>query len=423
MATDSSADGLSIILKSLQRFHPPISELLANVGQVWFFDLNEETGEWSKLEIEGSFYLFLSNKNELGFTIMNRIGMDNYVEYIKPQMELEFIDTFLTYRNQEGNIRGLYFPSQGELEDIKNIVAEYMEKAETSASSTAPEVAAAAVKNTPSPSSTATVSVTTPAMPATPTASTPNIMTLLQRSSQKSLNYSPPVHFIPINHPIPIQNRVPLPHQLPFHPPQPMASLPSSGPQLMAALFNKPIATTITDSAPNPSSTLAPTSQSPSLPAPAMTESAKNLHDLLQKANTEHKQKQQQQQQSQPPHLQQMKQASESKSVPAPKKEAPAKKEPQQQKPKNGDTSISPKKTDDGKEKTAAQLPTGNFVQIIKEETVLKNGHPDKITAVKSLSKEEFRQKLLRGLETNDDFVTALYTAVMENVDDIVNTA
>ena len=72
MAVDSSSsstDGLSIVLKSLQRFHPPISDLLANVGQVWFFDLNEETGEWVIYIYNCSFWFFFKFLNPHFFFI------------------------------------------------------------------------------------------------------------------------------------------------------------------------------------------------------------------------------------------------------------------------------------------------------------------------------------------------------------------
>uniref|UniRef100_A0A673A1B8 5'-(N(7)-methylguanosine 5'-triphospho)-[mRNA] hydrolase n=1 Tax=Sphaeramia orbicularis TaxID=375764 RepID=A0A673A1B8_9TELE len=91
---------LDISLAALQRQDPYINNIVDVASQVALYTYNNRANEWEKTEVEGTLFIYtrLASPRH-GFTIMNRLSMENLTEPITKDLDFQLQDPFLLYRN------------------------------------------------------------------------------------------------------------------------------------------------------------------------------------------------------------------------------------------------------------------------------------------------------------------------------------
>nr|XP_046235099.1 mRNA-decapping enzyme 1B [Scatophagus argus] len=104
------AKGLDISLAALQRQDPYINNIVDVASQVALYTYNNRTNEWEKTQVEGTLFIYtrLASPRH-GFTIMNRLSMENLTEPITKDLDLQLKHPFLLYRNARLVIHGIWF--------------------------------------------------------------------------------------------------------------------------------------------------------------------------------------------------------------------------------------------------------------------------------------------------------------------------
>ncbi|XP_008301626.1 mRNA-decapping enzyme 1B [Stegastes partitus] len=105
-----AAKGLDISLAALQRQDPYINNIVDVASQVALYTYNNRANEWEKTEVEGTLFIYtrLASPRH-GFTIMNRLNMENLTEPITKDLDFQLQDPFLLYRNARLVIHGIWF--------------------------------------------------------------------------------------------------------------------------------------------------------------------------------------------------------------------------------------------------------------------------------------------------------------------------
>ncbi|CAL1569038.1 unnamed protein product [Knipowitschia caucasica] len=104
------AKGLDISLAALKRQDPYINDIVDVASQVALYTYNNRANEWEKTEVEGTLFIYtrLASPRH-GFTIMNRLSMENLTEPITKDLDFQLQDPFLLYRNARLMIHGIWF--------------------------------------------------------------------------------------------------------------------------------------------------------------------------------------------------------------------------------------------------------------------------------------------------------------------------
>ncbi|XP_036373470.1 mRNA-decapping enzyme 1B isoform X2 [Megalops cyprinoides] len=105
-----AAKGLDISLAALQRQDPYINNIVDVASQVALYTFSSRANEWEKTDVEGTLFVYtrLASPRH-GFTIMNRLSMDNLTEPITKDLDFQLQDPFLLYRNARLTIYGIWF--------------------------------------------------------------------------------------------------------------------------------------------------------------------------------------------------------------------------------------------------------------------------------------------------------------------------
>lgn len=109
-SSSMSAKGLDISLAALQRQDPYIKNIVDVASQVALYTFNSRANEWEKTEVEGTLFVYtrLASPRH-GFTIMNRLRMENLTEPITKDLDFQLQHPFLLYRNARFVIHGIWF--------------------------------------------------------------------------------------------------------------------------------------------------------------------------------------------------------------------------------------------------------------------------------------------------------------------------
>ncbi|XP_049329023.1 mRNA-decapping enzyme 1B [Astyanax mexicanus] len=115
--------GLDISLAALQRQDPYINNIVDVASQVALYTFNNETNEWEKTEIEGTLFVYTRLASpKHGFTIMNRLSMENLTEPITKDLDFQLQDPFLLYRNARLSIYGIWFYDKEDCQRIAELM-------------------------------------------------------------------------------------------------------------------------------------------------------------------------------------------------------------------------------------------------------------------------------------------------------------
>jgi len=110
---------LNINLKALKKVDPYITSIEAHSSQVALYKFHPGKGDWEKTEVEGTLFVYQREAEpQYGFTIMNRLNMDNLVEPVTKELDFQLQTPFLLYRNHAGDIYGIWFYEQVECERV-----------------------------------------------------------------------------------------------------------------------------------------------------------------------------------------------------------------------------------------------------------------------------------------------------------------
>ncbi|XP_066283373.1 mRNA-decapping enzyme 1A-like [Branchiostoma lanceolatum] len=102
-------------LAALQQRDPYITNIIDTASQVALYTFSANKNEWEKTDIEGALFVYTrSAAPHNGFTIVNRLSMNNLTEPITKDLEFQLQDPFLLYRNAQHQIYGIWFYDKDE---------------------------------------------------------------------------------------------------------------------------------------------------------------------------------------------------------------------------------------------------------------------------------------------------------------------
>ncbi|XP_077450073.1 mRNA-decapping enzyme 1B isoform X2 [Stigmatopora argus] len=114
-----TAKGLDISLAALQRHDPYIQNILDVASQVALYTYNNRTNAWEKTDVEGTLFIYTRLASPThGFTIMNRLSMENLTEPITKDLDFQLQDPFLLYRNARLVIHGIWFYDKADCQRV-----------------------------------------------------------------------------------------------------------------------------------------------------------------------------------------------------------------------------------------------------------------------------------------------------------------
>ncbi|XP_075066818.1 mRNA-decapping enzyme 1B isoform X2 [Mixophyes fleayi] len=131
--------GLDISLAALRRQDPYIRSIVDVASQVALYTFSHKANEWEKTDVEGTLFVYTRSASpKHGFTIMNRLSIENRTEPITKDLDFQLQDPFLLYRNARFFIYGIWFYDKEECQRIaelmKNLTQQEQMKAQQSAS-------------------------------------------------------------------------------------------------------------------------------------------------------------------------------------------------------------------------------------------------------------------------------------------------
>ncbi|XP_043093728.1 mRNA-decapping enzyme 1B-like [Puntigrus tetrazona] len=122
-STGGGGSCLSMSLSALKRLDPYISSITDLASQVALYTFNNTTNEWEKTDVEGTLFVYnrLASPRH-GFTILNRLSMDNLTEPITKDLDFQLQHPFLLYRNARLSIYGIWFYDKEDCQRIAELM-------------------------------------------------------------------------------------------------------------------------------------------------------------------------------------------------------------------------------------------------------------------------------------------------------------
>lgn len=118
--------GLDISLAALRRQDPYIQGIVDVASQVALYTFSHKANEWEKTDVEGTLFVYTRSASpQHGFTIMNRLSMENRTEPITKDLEFQLQDPFLLYRNARFLIYGIWFYNKDECQRIAELMTNF----------------------------------------------------------------------------------------------------------------------------------------------------------------------------------------------------------------------------------------------------------------------------------------------------------
>ncbi|KAM4748722.1 mRNA-decapping enzyme 1B [Rhinophrynus dorsalis] len=115
--------GLDISLAALKQHDPYIQGIVDVASQVALYTFSHRVNEWEKTDVEGTLFVYTRSASpKHGFTIMNRLSMENWTEPITKDLDFQLQDPFLLYRNARFLIYGIWFYDKEECQRIAEIM-------------------------------------------------------------------------------------------------------------------------------------------------------------------------------------------------------------------------------------------------------------------------------------------------------------
>ncbi|GCB70557.1 hypothetical protein scyTo_0005708 [Scyliorhinus torazame] len=110
-------------LAALQRQDPYIFHIVDVASQVALYTFSQRDNEWEKTDVEGTLFVYARSASPRhGFTIMNRLSVENRTEPITKDLDFQLQDPFLLYRNAQLSIYGIWFYDEVECQRIAELM-------------------------------------------------------------------------------------------------------------------------------------------------------------------------------------------------------------------------------------------------------------------------------------------------------------
>ncbi|NXX89386.1 DCP1A enzyme, partial [Centropus bengalensis] len=118
-----------ISLAALKQHDPYITSISDVTGQVALYSFSPKANEWEKTDIEGTLFVYKRSASPYhGFTIVNRLNMNNLVEPVNKDLEFQLHEPFLLYRNASLSIYSIWFYDKNDCHRIAKLMAEVVEQ-------------------------------------------------------------------------------------------------------------------------------------------------------------------------------------------------------------------------------------------------------------------------------------------------------
>ncbi|XP_039266179.2 uncharacterized protein LOC120341677 [Styela clava] len=115
---------LRINLASLKRQDPYIGNITDSSTHVAVYSFSPQSNEWEKTDVEGTMFVYKRVAPPYwGFTILNRLSMENLTEPLTSELEFQTQNPFLLYRNAKLLIYGIWFYDQDDCKRIGELLA------------------------------------------------------------------------------------------------------------------------------------------------------------------------------------------------------------------------------------------------------------------------------------------------------------
>uniref|UniRef100_UPI00358E115D mRNA-decapping enzyme 1B-like isoform X2 n=1 Tax=Myxine glutinosa TaxID=7769 RepID=UPI00358E115D len=118
---------LHISLAALQQLDPYIRRIMDVASQVALYNFNTNSNQWEKTEVEGTLFVYARTVAPFhGFTIMNRLSMNNLMQPITKELDFKLQEPFLLYRiaDHDVSIHSIWFYDKKEFLRVSGLMAE-----------------------------------------------------------------------------------------------------------------------------------------------------------------------------------------------------------------------------------------------------------------------------------------------------------
>ncbi|KAJ1643806.1 hypothetical protein IWQ61_010487, partial [Dispira simplex] len=94
-------------LNGLQRYDPTITRIIDQTSHVVIYYYDTQANRWEKEGVEGALFFYQrSVAPYYGFTVMNRVGLDNFSALFRPTLEIQLTTDFIIFRDVRGTNTG-----------------------------------------------------------------------------------------------------------------------------------------------------------------------------------------------------------------------------------------------------------------------------------------------------------------------------
>ncbi|KAJ2885124.1 hypothetical protein H4R27_001615 [Coemansia aciculifera] len=95
---------LAANLQVLRRYDDQIEAIIDTTSHVVLYQFQETTQEWKNKEVEGALFIYKRfSAPHYGFTIMNRLGLENFTEHLSADMNFQTSDQIIMYTSTSGS--------------------------------------------------------------------------------------------------------------------------------------------------------------------------------------------------------------------------------------------------------------------------------------------------------------------------------
>ncbi|KAJ2414134.1 hypothetical protein GGI10_002595, partial [Coemansia sp. RSA 2530] len=94
---------LAANLQVLRRYDDQIEAIIDTTSHVVLYQFQDTTQEWKNKEVEGALFIYKRySAPYYGFTIMNRLGLENFTEHLGGDMSFQTSDQIIMYTSRSG---------------------------------------------------------------------------------------------------------------------------------------------------------------------------------------------------------------------------------------------------------------------------------------------------------------------------------
>ncbi|KAI9500225.1 hypothetical protein BX070DRAFT_196005, partial [Coemansia spiralis] len=102
--TNDARKKLAANLQVLRRYDEQIEAIIDTTSHVVLYQFQEDSQSWANKEVEGALFIYKrSSVPHYGFTIMNRVGLENYTEYLSTDLDFQTSGQIVIYKSKNSD--------------------------------------------------------------------------------------------------------------------------------------------------------------------------------------------------------------------------------------------------------------------------------------------------------------------------------